>query len=126
MSWLLRVLIGWVLLAAAFWVTTKIVPGFHVLGGVGGYFLVALVFGLINAILGRVLRVLTLPFTIISFGFVLLVVNGFLLWLADKLTGTLIIDHFFWDAIIGAIVLGVVSWILNWVLHRAEGAFKRR
>ena len=125
MSWVVRVVIGWALLAVAFWVTTKIVPGIHVLGGVGGYLLVALVFGLINAILGRILRVLSIPFAIVTFGLVLLIVNGFLLWLASVITSLLVIDHFFWDAVIGAIVLGIVSWILNWVLHRAEGVFQR-
>lgn len=125
MHWLLRVVIGWVLLAIAFYVTTKIVPGIHVLGGLGGYLVVALVFGLINAVLGRFLRIITLPITIVSFGFFLLVLNAFLLWLAEHVTGSLVIDHFWWDAIFGAIVLGLVSWVLNWLLHRAEQLFKR-
>jgi putative membrane protein len=125
MPWLLRVAIGWVLLAIAFFVTTKIVPGIHVLGGVGGYLLVALVFGLINAVLGRILRVLTIPISVVTFGFFLLVLNGFLLWLAEHITSFLVIEHFFWDAILGAIVLGIVSWALNWLLHRAEQVFQR-
>jgi putative membrane protein len=120
MPWWLRILIGWVLLAVAFYVTTLIVPGIHVNNGVGGYLVVALVFGLINAVLGRILRVVSLPLVIVTFGFFLLVINAFMLWLAEHITHSLVIDHFWWDAIVGALVLGIVSWALNWVLHRAE------
>jgi putative membrane protein len=120
MPWFLRILIGWVLLAVAFWVTARIVPGIHVLGGVTGYLVVALVFGLINTLFGHILRIISLPFVILSFGLFLLILNGFLLWLASKITGYLVIDHFFWDAILGAIVLGLVSWVLNFLLHRLE------
>jgi putative membrane protein len=120
MPWWLRMLVGWVLLAVAFYVTTLFVPGIHVNNGLGGYLVVALVFGLINAVLGRVVRILALPLTIVTFGFFLLVINGFMLWIAEHLTRSLVIDHFWWDAIAGALVLGIVSWILNLLLHRAE------
>ena len=122
MPWLLRVLLGWVVLAVAFYVTTRIVPGIHVSGGTVGYLEVALVFGLINAILGPILRVATFPLTILTLGFFILVLNGFLLWIAEQLTGVLHIDHFFWDAIFGALVLGIVSWLLNALLHRTQRA----
>jgi putative membrane protein len=122
MSWLLRVLLSWVILAVAFYVTTRIVPGIHVTGGTLGYLEVALVFGLINAILGPVLRFLSLPLAILTFGFFILVVNGFLLWIAEHITSSLHIDHFFWDAIFGALVIGIVSWVLNGLLHRTERA----
>jgi putative membrane protein len=85
-----------------------------------GYLEVALVFGLINAILGPILRILSIPAIIVTFGFFLLIVNGFLLWIAEQITGALRIDHFFWDAIFGALVLGIVSWALNGLLHRSR------
>src|SRR5258707_3796547 len=105
MPWWLRMLVGWVLLALAFYVTTLFVPGIHVLNGVGGYLVVALVFGLINAVIGRIIRILTMPLTIVTFGLFLLVVNGFMLWVAEHFTHSLVIDHFWWDAIVGALVL---------------------
>jgi putative membrane protein len=120
MGWLLRLLLSWVALAVAFYVTTRIVTGIHVSGGAVGYLEVALIFGLINAILGPILRVLTFPLAIVTFGLFILVVNGFLLWIAAQVSGTLQIDHFFWDAIFGALVLGIVSWVLNGLLHRTE------
>ena len=122
MPWLLRVLVGWLVLAVAFYVTTKVVTGIHVTGGAVGYLEVALVFGLVNAILGPILRFLSLPLAIVTFGFFILVVNGFLLWIAEHLTSSLHIDHFFWDAIFGALVIAIVSWLLNALLHRTQRA----
>jgi len=122
MSLLLRLLLSWLILAVAFYVTTRIVTGIHVTGGAVGYLEVALVFGLINAILGPILRILSIPAIILTFGLFILVVNGFLLWIAEQLTGALRIDHFFWDAIFGALVLGIVSWALNALLHGTERA----
>src|ERR1700730_12249872 len=120
MGWLLRLLLSWVALAVAFYVTTRIVTGIHVTGGAVGYLEVALIFGLINAILGPILRVLTIPLRIVTFGLFILVVNGFLLWIAAQISGILQIDHFFWDAIFGALVLGIVSWVLNGLLHGTQ------
>lgn len=120
MSFLLRLLIGWLVLAVAVYVTTLLVPGIRVTGGVLGYLEVALVFGLINAILGPILRLLSIPFAIITFGLFFLVVNAFLLWLAGQFTHRMDIDHFFFDAIVGALVISVVSWLLNGFLHRAR------
>src|SRR5205807_8121821 len=109
-------------LALAFYVTTRIIPGIQVTGGAVGYLEVALVFGLINAILGPILRFATFPLTILTLGLFILVVNGFLLWIAEQLTGVLHIEHFFWDAIFGALVIGIVSWVLNSLLHRSQRA----
>jgi putative membrane protein len=120
MRLVLRVLLGWVVLAVAFYVTTRIVTGIHVTGGTVGFLEVALVFGLVNAILGPILRSATCLLIIPTFGFIILVVNGFLLWITEQLTGVLHIDHFFWDAILGALVLGLVSWVLNLLLHRTQ------
>ena len=122
MGWLPRVLLSWLILALAFYVTTRIIPGIQVTGGAVGYLEVALVFGLINAILGPILRFATLPLTVLTLGFFILVVNGFLLWIAEQLTGVLHIEHFFWDAIFGALVIGLVSWVLNGLLHRGRRA----
>jgi len=122
MTWLLRLLLSWVILAVAFYVTTRLVSGIHVSGGAVGYLEVALVFGLINAILGPILRIASFPAIVLTFGFFILVVNGFLLWIAEQITGILQIDHFFWDAIFGALVLGIVSWGLNALLHGTQRA----
>jgi putative membrane protein len=115
MSLVLRVLLSWVVVALAFAVTVRLVPGIHVNGGVGGYLLTAAVFGLVNAILGPILRLLTLPISILTLGLFLLVLNALLLALAALLVPALTIDGF-WSAFVGAIVIGIVSWVLNHVL----------
>jgi len=115
MTFLLRVLLGLVVVALAFLVTTRIVPGIQVHGGVTGYVIVAVVFGLVNGILGPVLRLVTLPLSIVTFGLFVLVLNALLLVLAAWLVPALTIDGF-WSAFIGAILIGLVSWALNHLL----------
>jgi putative membrane protein len=114
-SLVLRVLLSWVVVALAFAVTVRIVPGIQVHGGPGGYLLTAAVFGLINAILGPVLRLLTLPISILTLGVFLLVLNALLLALAAFLLPVLTIDGF-WSAFIGSIIIGLASWVLNRLL----------
>ncbi len=112
MSFLLRVLLSWVVVALAFVVTTRIVPGIQVQGGVTEYLVVAAVFGLVNGILGPVLRLITLPISVLTLGLFLLVLNAVLLALSAWLVPALTIDGP-WSAFIGAILIGFVSWALN-------------
>src|SRR5439155_15132863 len=74
-----RLLAGWLLIAVAFFLTTLVVPGIHVAGGPGGYLLVAAVFGLVNAVLGPILRFASMPLRILTLGLFSLVVNAVLL-----------------------------------------------
>jgi putative membrane protein len=126
MNFLLRVLVSWIVVALAFVVTTRLVPGIQVRGGVAGYLVTAAVFGLVNAILGPVLKLITLPLAILTLGLFLLVLNAILLVLAAYLVPALTIDGF-WSAFVGAIVIGIVSWALNHLLAQPlERALSRR
>jgi putative membrane protein len=116
--WIIRVLISWAVIAVAFYVTTLVITGIHVSGGVGGYLRAALFFGLVNAIIGPIARVVTFPVKILTLGLFTFILNAALLWLVTQLPSDLTIDHFFWDAIFGAVVIGLVSWALNTALHR--------
>src|SRR5262252_1820237 len=109
MNFLLRVLLGLVVVALAFVVTARIIPGIQVHGGVTAYLLVAVVFGLVNGILGPVLRLVTLPISILTLGLFLLLLT------ARLLPSALTIDGFL-SAFIGAILIGLVSWVLNHLL----------
>jgi putative membrane protein len=111
-----RLLVHWVLLAVAFAVTSWVLSGMEVSGGVGGYLWVSLLFGLVNAVLGTVLRILTLPLKLITLGLIAIVVNAALLEVTDAITGHLTIDDFFWTAIWAAIILAVVSVLLEFGL----------
>lgn len=105
-------LVGWGLLAVAFFLTTQVVPGIHVKGGVPAYLLAALVFGLVNAILGPILRIATLPLRILTLGLFALVINAALLLIASALFSGLTVDGV-WSAIIGGLILSIISALLN-------------
>jgi putative membrane protein len=113
-----RLLVGWVLIAVAFYLTTLIVPGIQVGGGVVGYLLVAAVFGLVNAILGPILRIASLPLRILTLGLFSLVINGILLAIVAALLPELKIDGFL-TAVVAALVLSILSMLLNLVVGTA-------
>lgn len=82
--------------------------------------LVALVFGLVNAVIKPIISLFSLPFIILTLGLFTLIVNAFMLQLTEWISGPLgldfAIDAFWWDAVIGAIVITLVSMVLSVVL----------
>lgn len=114
-------LLRWLALAVAFAITAWLLNGMDVSGGFGTYLWLALLFGLINAIIGTLLRLLTLPLMVVTLGLFAVVINAFLLELLNWITDSFTIDHFFWTAIWGAIILSVVSVILDALLGAAWG-----
>ncbi|MFF5974974.1 phage holin family protein [Streptomyces sp. NPDC012769] len=81
--------------------------------------LVALVFGLVNFLVKPVVKLLTFPLFVLTLGLITLVVNALMLlltsWLADKLDLSFHVEGF-WTAVLGALIISVVSWALNVVL----------
>jgi len=115
-----------VILAAAFYVLTKyeVLDGLDVvpnadgpLGEFGTYLWIGLLFGLVNAIAGPVLRLLSLPFVLLTLGLFLLVVNAALLGLTAALSDRLTVDGF-GTALIGGLILAVVGWAADQLLDR--------
>ena len=109
-----RFLIWWLLCAAAIALTAGLLPGIHVQGGFGAFLLIALVWGLVNGLLGPIARLLSLPLTLMTFGLFALVVNGALFGLTAWLTDALTVDSFGW-AVLGAFVLSLVNLVLSWL-----------
>ncbi len=112
MRFLLRLLIN----AAALWVATRIVPGVTHPGSEASLFAVALVFGLLNALLRPLLAFLSCPLLILTLGLFTLVINAFILWLTSALSGSLGIGFHvdgFWAAFLGALVVSIVSILLS-------------
>jgi putative membrane protein len=117
MRFLLRVLVS----AAALGVATWAVSGIELLAGsgwtrVGTLLAVALIFGLINATLKPLIKVVGCAFYVLTLGLIALVVNGLLLWLTSVIAGDLSLPFHvtgFWPAFWGAIIVGLVSWLLN-------------
>lgn len=81
--------------------------------------LVALIFGLVNLLVKPVVKLLTLPLFILTLGLITLVVNALMLlltsWIAGKLDLSFHVEGF-WTAVLGGLVISVVSWALNLVL----------
>ncbi len=104
-----RALIHWLLSAIALMVATNLVPGFYV-NDLQSALVAALVIGVLNATLGFVLKVITFPFAIVTFGIFLLVINAAMIMLASKLVSGFIVYGWvpaFWAAVILA-VLGML------------------
>ncbi|MGI5232629.1 phage holin family protein [Actinoallomurus sp. CA-142502] len=121
----MKILIRVVTTAIALWVATLIVSGIDLTTAstpkkVGTLIAVAVVFGLINAFLKPIVKTLGCVFYILTLGLFALVVNGLLLWLASWSAGKMNLPFHvsgFWPAFWGAIVVGVVSWLLNLFVH---------
>ncbi len=110
--------------AVAFWVAILIVDGIEVTGSstttnVLTLLGVAVIFGLINAILKPLIKIFGCFFYVITLGLIALVVNALLLMLTDWIAGLLDLPFEvdgFWAAFWGAIIIGVVSWLINLVI----------
>ncbi len=112
-----RFLISWLLCAIAVGLTAGLLPGIEVDGGFGAFLLIALVWGLVDGLLGPIARLLSLPVTLITFGLFAFVVNGLLFALTAWVVDSLNVDNFGW-AILGALVLSLVNFVLSWVMNR--------
>lgn len=108
-------LLGWLANAAAVYATAYLVPGIKVNGFVAAL-IVALVLGLINITVKPILKLLSTPFILLTLGLFLLVINAVALLLADYFVDGFTIDGFL-PAVIGSIVISIVSWIVGKILN---------
>jgi putative membrane protein len=111
-QFLLRLLVA----AAALWAATRIVPGITFDGDWRLLFVVALVFGVLNAIVRPVLMVLTFPFVIVTLGLFIFVLNACMLWLTGAISDAAGLGFHvsgFGAAFLGALVVTVVSFALS-------------
>src|SRR5580698_6057014 len=108
----MRLLLNWVLSAAAVWIVAQVVPGIHVSGAVAAL-IAALVIGLINATLGALLKIITFPLTLLTLGLFWFVINALMLELASALLSPGFHVQGFLAAFIGAIVLSLINLLLK-------------
>lgn len=108
-------LLRWLISALSLILVTYIVPGIKVQGFYSAL-IAALVLGLINSLIRPVLVVLTLPVNILTLGLFTLVINALLFWLAATIVKGFGVDGF-WPAFWGAMVMSIVSWILNGIFN---------
>ena len=110
-------LIRWAVLAGAFAVTAWLLSGVDVSGGVWGYIWVSLLFGIVNVFIGTILRILTLPLTLLTFGLFLSSSTPCCSQITDALSSHFTIDEFFWTAIWAAIILSLATMVLDWFVR---------
>lgn len=112
MYFLLRLLIN----AAALWVAIQLVDGLEHRGSWWSLLFVALVFGLLNASIRPLLKLLSLPAIILTLGLFIFVINALMLMLTGWVSGLLDLGFYvagFWDAFVGGLIISVVSFLLS-------------
>jgi putative membrane protein len=111
----MRLLIRWLISAVSLLIVAHIVPGIYVRGFVGAL-IAAAVIGFINATLGSILKVLTFPIWILTLGLFLIVINAAMLKVAAYFMPALFEVRTWTAAILGAILLSLVSAFLHWLV----------
>lgn len=122
-----RFLVRLVINAVALWLTTLIVTGVEVHPYASGavatvltYLLVAVIFGIVNGIIGNLVRIVAFPLYILTLGLIALIVNALLLllvaWISTLIGFGLSIDSF-WAGFWGALVLAIISWLIGIILR---------
>jgi putative membrane protein len=108
----------------ALWVAAALISGIE-FGGEGGQMvltiaLVAAIFGVLNALVRPVVQVLSIPLIVLTLGLFLFVINAFMLSLTSWVSGLLDLDFhvesFFWDAVLGSIIISIVSMVVGALL----------
>jgi putative membrane protein len=123
-SFIVRIIVN----GLALWVATEIVDGVNITGAdtttdrVITLLVIALIFALVNAFIKPVVQLFTLPLFIVTLGLFTFIVNALMLWLtgwiAERLDIPFEVSDFFWSAVLGALVVSFVSWILNLLLPK--------
>ena len=120
MTFLIRVVINALALAAAVWIVTGLkidAVGDGALNIAVAYLIVAVIFGLVNALVRPIVKFFSLPITCLTLGLFTVVINALMLLLTSWLTTftpiDFIIEHFWWDAIAGTIIIAIISAVLG-------------
>lgn len=133
----MRLVIRLLINAVALWLTTLIVAGVTVTAFAPGgtletvltYLLLAAIFGIVNGVIGNLIRIVAFPIYILTLGLVALLVNGLLLlivsWISGLIGFGLGVDGFWWG-VLGALVLGIISWLIGILLRPVIGKPKSR
>jgi len=116
------ILIRLAISAVSLWIATVVIGGINVTTDstgkkIGTLVLVAAIFGIVNGVLRPIIKVVGCAFYLLTLGLIALVVNGALFlfssWIADQLGLPFHVDNFWPSAVLGALLVGVISWLLN-------------
>ena len=116
------IIIRLVITAVALWIATVVITGIQltaatVPGKIGTLLAVAVIFGIVNAILRPIIKTVGCAFYVLTLGLIAIVVNGLLFlltsWIAGRLDLPFHVTSFWPSAVLGALLVGIVSWVLN-------------
>jgi len=118
------IIIRLIISALALWISTLVIDGITVEGAAaekaGTLLVVAVIFGVVNAVLRPIIKVLGCWAYALTLGLIAIVVNAALLmltsWIAEQLDLSFDVDKFWPTAVLGALLIGIVSWLLNLVV----------
>ncbi len=114
-----RFILRWAINTAAIYLAIRFVPGISLQSGWVSVIWLALIFGLVNALLRPLLKLLTCPLILLTLGLFTLLINTFLFWLTSQIGhvfGIGITMNGFWPAFLGGLVVTVVSVVLTFIL----------
>ena len=114
-----RFILRWAINTAAIYLAIRFVPGISLQSGWVSVIWLALIFGLVNALLRPLLKLLTCPLILLTLGLFTLLINTFLFWLTGQIGhffGIGITVNGFWPAFLGGLVVTVVSVVLTFIL----------
>ena len=115
---MVRFILRAIFAAIGLWIAARYVHGIHV-GTLETLALAALLLGVVNAIIRPIVFLLTLPFTLLTFGLFLLVINAAMLWLVGAILPGFVVAGFV-PALLGSIVVSLTSWIGSMIVHAGE------
>jgi putative membrane protein len=122
---LLRLLARLVILALIIGLVAKLVPGIHTHGSFWALLWIAVIFSIVNTLLGPLFKLLSLPLIVVTFGLFLLVVNAALLGITAALSSHLDIDSF-GAAVLGGLLIAIFSWLAEMIFPTKKKAFEER
>ena len=93
-------------------IISYLLPGLIRVEGIWAALFAAFLLGIVNAVVRPILVFFTLPITVLTFGLFLLVINGLMLWLVSAIVGGFHVNGF-WGAVLGSVLISLVSWILS-------------
>ena len=124
----MRLIVRLLINAVALWLTTLIVSGVNVVPYAPGgtlelvltFLLIAAIFGIVNGVIGNLIRIVAFPIYVLTLGLIALIVNGLLLllvaWISSLIGFGLTVESFWWG-VLGALVLGLISWLIGILLR---------
>ncbi len=118
---MITLIMKWFISAVGIFLVGQYLPGIHV-PNYKVALIVALVLAILNVTLRPILKIISLPITILTLGVFALVVNGFVFWLVPFIVKSFVIDTFWW-AVLGAIIVSIVTSVLDRIVLGSDGKF---